>query len=329
MIKREAIKSKKAIRHGKYRRVVEDDQRIQVLDPSVPPYSFSVYLETRFDIPSCLGRKSIIKRGSATLISENCLVTAGHCLFNERGEYASEVRIEFEMRQQNSFFLGCIPDISYSSATTAIARNPIFSIHPEYETNQDSNYDIAVITLNKPTRADLIREGNLGGFNFGRYDGAHYDHHPEVSVEDSWLGRVQTSAYGIGSFKAGTTYGWIGIDTYYADAPLKTFDVHMSGYPAKVRGRDTFNMHTRTGKIDVVEVNRLLYTMDTSGGDSGASICYHPTSQSVDLVGVHSGTYNPTYNYGTRLDLNSINFLQKSLQIFDPNWWRQNAIPIA
>ncbi len=101
------------------------DKRKAVLNVAKYPWVINAQLISTF--PS--GEKS---RGTATLINENCLVTAGHCLYdNDEGGLATNVVLVFG-RDGDRFLIKSISNK--------------FIVHPEYIKN-DENYDFSLINL--------------------------------------------------------------------------------------------------------------------------------------------------------------------------------------
>ncbi|MBX9703703.1 MAG: hypothetical protein K2X39_06075 [Silvanigrellaceae bacterium] len=193
---------------------------------------------------------------------------------------------------------------------------PVFTIHPEYRANpRHSPYDIALITLNKPSLADLTAHNVDSACTPHPYK-PEYTLYPGTMIT---VGKGSPYTYDTEPFRVGTAYGYVGLDVK-ADAVLTSWDVNITGYPAKVRGKTTTNMYTENGSIGEAKQGIILYDINTSGGQSGAGICHQYPDQSIELVGVHSGGYDEQYNYGVRIDNTVMNFLSKHLKAFDKAW---------
>lgn len=79
-------------------------------------------------------------RGTATLVEKNCLITAGHCLYDkDEGGLATKASVYFG--RNGKLFL-------------KKAEIEKFIVHPEYLEN-DENYDFAVAKLNEDVGHDL------------------------------------------------------------------------------------------------------------------------------------------------------------------------------
>ncbi|MBA3814806.1 MAG: trypsin-like serine protease [Alphaproteobacteria bacterium] len=101
------------------------DKRIEIFDSHKSPWVINAQLIATFPT----GARS---RGTATLINKNCLVTAGHCLYdNDEGGYATNVELVFG-RYDNRFLIKSISNQ--------------FIVHPEYVKN-DENFDFSLINL--------------------------------------------------------------------------------------------------------------------------------------------------------------------------------------
>lgn len=109
------------------------DKRIKIVNSHEYPWSVHAHLISIF--PS--GEQS---RGTATLINKNCLITAGHCLYDkEEGGIATNVVLFFG-RHGNRFLKKSLSNK--------------FIVHPEYLKN-DENYDFSVINLKEDIGNEL------------------------------------------------------------------------------------------------------------------------------------------------------------------------------
>ncbi len=107
------------------------DRRSRVFQPHIFPWSTHGYLE-------CVFSEGFIHRGTGTLISESCLMTAAHCLYakNKNGKLEAPVEI--------SFTVGLQRDGKY--AWRSLGKQ--FKAHPGYiENDEEEAYDFAVIKL--------------------------------------------------------------------------------------------------------------------------------------------------------------------------------------
>lgn len=109
------------------------DKRKLIHTPHEYPWNIHGHLNVTFP-------NGITGRGTATLISKNCLLTAGHCLYDEEeGGLATGVSVFFG-RHGDRF----IKKVSSEE----------FIIHPEYLQN-DENYDFGVIKLSEDVGSKL------------------------------------------------------------------------------------------------------------------------------------------------------------------------------
>ena len=90
----------------------------------------------------------------------------------------------------------------------------------------------------------------------------------------------------------GNTVGYLGY-TYNGGAVDKT--IRVIGYPSKVDDVTKYIQYESSGKIKNVYTNRLHYTADTSGGQSGSPILLGSTA-----IGVHTSG-NTSVNKGKRI----------------------------
>ncbi|MBS0186012.1 MAG: trypsin-like serine protease [Proteobacteria bacterium] len=91
------------------------------------PFVTNCYLESTFEeFGSC--------RGTATLISPYCLITAGHCLLYKR-KFPKSIRCALGMSG------GVAKDISSVNS---------FYVHPKYLESENPDYDIGIIRIGEP-----------------------------------------------------------------------------------------------------------------------------------------------------------------------------------
>ncbi len=96
----------------------------------------------------------------------------------------------------------------------------------------------------------------------------------------------------------GKTVGWLGLYATQIDANLNTSKVAISGYPTDIGDN---KQYCDCKVVDSVDTNGLHYTIDTSGGQSGAGIWGVFSGHSdFKVAGVHSEGHQ-THNYGVRI----------------------------
>lgn len=75
----------------------------------------------------------------------------------------------------------------------------------------------------------------------------------------------------------------------------------ISGYPATINGSTTYKQYEMSGSVSTFTAYKLSYTIDTSGGQSGAPIL---NSNNV-VIGIHTSGSSTT-NYGVRVTSNML-----------------------
>lgn len=108
------------------------DKRKVIATPQKHPWSIHGYLR-------CVFADGTVHRGTGTMISKNCLLTAGHCLYNEDAEdEALKLPISltyFSGMHGNNYFL-------------KTEYRKVF-IHTAYKESNDENFDFGVVQLDK------------------------------------------------------------------------------------------------------------------------------------------------------------------------------------
>lgn len=103
--------------------------------------------------------------------------------------------------------------------------------------------------------------------------------------------------------------------------PLKIVDntsspinARISGYPAYVGSSSisTTKQYEATGTVNILNNYKFYYTIDSSGGQSGAPIL----NENNEVIGIHtSGSTN--YNYGVRITPQVSYYLNEFLAKYD------------
>lgn len=102
----------------------------------------------------------------------------------------------------------------------------------------------------------------------------------------------------------GDSTGWLGY-SYYPS--VNGITGHLAGYPADKDGG--VGLYYHYGSITSSTAQRLYYQIDTAGGQSGSGI-YRIDNNQRYVFAVHKGG-NSTTNYGTRIDSQKFNDLQR------------------
>lgn len=269
------------------------DKRERVIDSSVFPYSIHACLRAQFE----KGRS----RASCTLISPHSFVTTAHSVLNDK-ELASALIFQFELQTRKT--AGCIwRKTETFPGTTIRVPNPQISIHPDYlEKGIKSPYDIAVITLDET--ATVKRQGRRFAYGSEPFE------------------------TGEGYYGVGEHYGYAGIGSYEPQSLIGS-PIHITGYPARVRGSGwTFNPYTMAGIIEHYEGSLLFHKIDSSPGQSGAAP-WRPTPEGgAEIIGIHLGEGNKKFkrlNKAVALDGNVRGFLSGHLERYDHEWWESSG----
>ncbi len=112
------------------------DKRIKVKNTQEFPWVVHGLVTTSFDVP---GRGEVLSRGTGTLISPECFLTAAHCLHlkSPDGESIFPSSIKFY-----SGIKGLVPGIESDAIDSYI--------HPSYTEEEDHIFDFGVVHLEKP-----------------------------------------------------------------------------------------------------------------------------------------------------------------------------------
>lgn len=102
------------------------DKRLLVSSFDTYPFVTNCYLESTYD--------SYCGRGTATLISPYCLVTAGHNLWHDQ-KFPTNI----------TCLLGMKGNMATESAVVSA-----FYVHPKYLESENSDYDIGIVRIEKP-----------------------------------------------------------------------------------------------------------------------------------------------------------------------------------
>lgn len=108
------------------------DKRNIVTTPEKHPWSIHGYLR-------CVFADGTVHRGTGTMISKDCLLTAGHCLYNEDAkEEALKLPISI------TYFSGLYEDKHFFKTE----YQKVF-IHTAYKESNDENFDFGIVQLEK------------------------------------------------------------------------------------------------------------------------------------------------------------------------------------
>ncbi len=136
----------------------ERDLRV-VVDPRKHPHWIHAFVKA--DLKPEVGPLGTIyrfTRGSATLVSPHCLVTAGHCVF-----YKGE-------RLTPTVYFGLDDDSSLTNCLFQSHAQEV-AIHPEYLRTKNSHYDIAVIRIGESLPGLKLGYGSLRSYSSDDVDG--------------------------------------------------------------------------------------------------------------------------------------------------------------
>ena len=114
-------------------------------NPTVYPWSIHGFLTATFKDPeSSSGYSSV--RGTGTLVSENCILTAAHCLhrLNEQtSTFESPVNIRFITGLQNAWLI-------FGKKMNVEIQALDFFVHPKYLEGNTLDYDFGLVKLDTP-----------------------------------------------------------------------------------------------------------------------------------------------------------------------------------
>jgi V8-like Glu-specific endopeptidase len=281
--------------------------RRQKVSPDDPLYSPFVCIMAYFPSKGW-------QRGTATIISENCLITAAHCLYNE-GEYATEVMAFFEMREVVS--AGCCGcKTRTKDDLRAYITRPVCAVFPDFLKNPSSPYDLAIFTLKAPSIEDLTLAG-IDPTPYATWDAKRDD----VKILLEGTRHIYDELEG---FSVGKRYGLLNF-VEYAPEDLKGASVSITGYPTHV-GRsckEQYNMYSMKGKIRQTTEDLILHDIDTSDGNSGSGVCLTIGDETA-VVGIHTGEYNDSLNQALLLNSKAISFLDQYVRGFDRKYVMEN-----
>lgn len=144
-------------------------------------------------------------RGTGTLISPNCFITAAHC-FHCEGVDASEV----------SFSIGV-----HKGEALLKAKSYAFYVHPKYLVDEDSGYDIGLAKIDSPIPL---------GSTFGHASLRMY------GIRDLHGMKVNVSGYpGAKTFKE-ILFRIPSYDMYTMEGPIKSVEEHRVSYALDTSG---------------------------------------------------------------------------------------------
>lgn len=212
--------------------VIGNDDRTRISPTTSFPWRAMTKLRMTF--PS--GRQFIC---SGALVAAKYTLTAGHCVFSHtEGGWATSIEV--------------IPGLDgaykpYGSAFAVRLRS-----YQGWTQNQDSNYDFALITLDRTI---------------------------------------------------GNSTGWFGYASY---ATVNGLTGNLGGYPGDRDGG--LRLYYHFGTINSSTTNRVSYTIDTAGGQSGSGV-YRINNGSRYIFAVHTNG-GTTSNSGTRITSGRFNDLQ-------------------
>jgi V8-like Glu-specific endopeptidase len=220
-----------AQRAGQPNTVQGPDDRIRI-SPTTS-YPWRAMTKLRMTFPS--GRQFIC---SGALVASKYTLTAGHCVFSHtEGGWARSIEV--------------IPGLDgtykpYGSAYAVWMRSYV-----GWTQNQDSNYDFALITLDRTI---------------------------------------------------GNSTGWFGYASY---STVNGLTANLGGYPGD---RDSgLRLYYHYGTINSSTTNRVFYTIDTAGGQSGSGV-YRINNGSRYIFAVHTNGGSSS-NSGTRITSQRFNDL--------------------
>ena len=212
--------------------VIGPDDRVRISPTTSFPWRAMTKLRMTF--PS--GRQFIC---SGALVAAKYTLTAGHCVFSHtEGGWATSIEV--------------IPGLDgtykpYGSAFATRLRS-----YQGWTQNQDSNYDFALITLDRTI---------------------------------------------------GNSTGWFGYASY---STVDGLTGNLGGYPGDRDGG--LRLYYHFGTINSSTANRVYYTIDTAGGQSGSGV-YRINNGSRYIFAVHTNG-GSTSNSGTRITSARFNDLQ-------------------
>lgn len=160
-------------------------------------------------------------RGTGTLISNNCFITAAHCLFR-KGIFASSV----------SFYLGI-----HEKVPLATTKAKSFFVHPKYLDDENFGYDIGIVKIND----------DLGKLYGSASLVATYDIHALHKM------RVNVTGYP-GSKKFNEILlGRPSYDLYTMEGPIQSVNDHKFFYDIDTSGGQSGSGVWVKSKSDIVE----------------------------------------------------------------------------
>jgi len=156
----------------------------------------------------------------------------------------------------------------------------------------------------------LRRDGRYAWRSLGK----HFKAHP-VYIEND-----EEEAYDFAVIKLeeniGKQAGWASLGVVDSET-LKNITVNITGYPGQkgfmdvLLRRPTYEMYTMSGPIVSVKGHKIYYSIDTSGGQSGAGVWVMNENDEPQCIAIHTTGSKLEGNGGIRINDANFNLINE------------------
>ena len=253
--------------------VIPPDERVRIHDTLPIPFRWVCSLDVI--------RGSTLSRGSGLLIGPRHVLTAAHNIYDAQGTHPDTVYVA-PARNGSELPFGRIKAVAYTTSSRYLTQP-----------TAGSRFDFALVTLESD--ASAVRSRAIGGAQLGHWSSPAMGHQTDLQPLDS----------GFLSGRPVTVCGFPG-DKCDGDScdPARGW--------TREQQANTMWSHFGSASFTVALPGIILYTADTSPGQSGSPVWIRFTSGRRSLVGLHvnanrvvnadTGHVTVTANRGVFLD---------------------------